>query len=84
MELIWTIIIGFVVGLLARFLKPGDDSMGFIMTILLGVAGAFVAKFIGQAAGLYTQGQTASFIASVVGAMLLLVIVSFLRPKVSR
>ena len=76
-----TIIIGFVVGLLARFLKPGDDKAGFIITILIGIAGSFLATYAGQALGWYTVGQTAGFIASVVGAIVLLFLYGMLRKK---
>ena len=81
MHILWTIIIGFVVGLLARALKPGDDKMGFIMTTILGVAGAMLAKFIGQALGWYSPNQAAGFIASLVGAVLLLVIFGMARRR---
>ena len=74
MAIIGTIIIGFIVGLLAKFLHPGKENMGFILTIVLGIAGAFVAKFIGQALGFYGPDETAGFIASVIGAIVLLVI----------
>lgn len=79
MGIISTVIIGFVVGLLARFLKPGDDKMGFILTTVLGVAGSFAATYGGQALGLYRAGQGAGFIGSVVGAILLLAIVGAVR-----
>ena len=74
MGIIWTIIIGFIVGLLAKFLHPGRENMGFILTIALGIAGALVAGFAGQAFGLYAPGENAGFIASVIGAIILLVI----------
>ena len=72
MHLIWTLIIGFVIGAVAKFLMPGRDPGGFIITTLLGIAGAFVANWIGSAIGLYQQGEAAGFIASVLGAILLL------------
>lgn len=74
MTLIWTIIIGFFIGLIARFIMPGRDAMGFIFTTLLGIVGAVLAQFLGQALGLYTQGEPAGFIASVLGALLVLFI----------
>ena len=74
MSLVWTILIGFVAGLLARAIKPGDDSAGFIMTTVIGIAGSLIATYVGQAMGWYQAGQTASFIASVVGAIVLLFI----------
>ena len=82
MHILWTIIIGFVVGLLARALKPGDDKMGLVMTTILGVAGAMLAKFVGQQLGWYEPNQAAGFIASVVGAVLLLVIFGLARRRV--
>ena len=81
MSIIWTIIIGFVAGLLARALKPGNDKLGFLWTIVLGVAGSFLAKYIGQALGWYREGETAGFIASVVGAMILLFIYGIIKQQ---
>jgi uncharacterized membrane protein YeaQ/YmgE (transglycosylase-associated protein family) len=78
-SLIGTLIIGFIVGLLGRWLHPGDDKMGIILTTVLGIAGAFLATFIGQALHWYAPGQGAGFIASVIGAILLLVIVGVIR-----
>ncbi|MBP8098652.1 MAG: GlsB/YeaQ/YmgE family stress response membrane protein [Arenimonas sp.] len=75
----WTIVLGFVIGVLARFLHPGKDSMGFIVTILLGIAGSFLAGVIGQYLGWYQAGEGAGFIASVVVAILLLFIVGKVR-----
>src|SRR5471032_1917726 len=72
LSLIGTIIIGGVIGLIARAIKPGDDSMGWIMTILLGIAGSLVAGYVGRALGWYHEGQAAGWIASVVGAIGLL------------
>ena len=74
MSIIGTIVVGFIVGLLARALKPGNDRMGIILTTLLGIAGAFVAKYAGQALGLYGPNDAAGWIASVLGAIILLVI----------
>jgi len=79
MHLLWTLIIGFVIGLLARFLHPGDDKMGIIMTTLLGIGGSFAATFLGQALHIYRHGQTAGFIGAVIGAIVLLVVVGFIR-----
>lgn len=72
LSIIWTIMIGFVAGLLARALKPGDDKLSFLWTIILGVAGSFLAKYIGQMLGWYKEGETSGFIASVIGAIILL------------
>ena len=79
MEILWMIIIGFVVGVIARFLMPGRDPMGFVLTSLLGIVGAVLAGLIGQALGLYYRGEPASFLAAVIGAMLVL----FLYRRVS-
>jgi uncharacterized membrane protein YeaQ/YmgE (transglycosylase-associated protein family) len=72
MDLIYTILIGLVVGVIAKLLMPGKDPGGFIITTLLGIAGAMLAKFIGQAMGWYAEGESAGWIAAVVGAILLL------------
>ncbi len=74
MGLIGTIIIGLLAGLVARAVHPGRDAMGLIMTTLLGIAGAFLATYLGQALGWYHAGEGAGFIAAVVGAVILLVI----------
>ncbi len=74
MSIIVTLLIGLVVGILAKFLMPGRDPGGFIITTLLGIAGAFVANFVGQKAGWYSPGEPAGFIAAVIGAMVLLLI----------
>lgn len=79
--IIWTIIIGFIAGLIARAVHPGDDKLGFIMTAVLGVAGSFLANFIGQALGWYKAGDVAGFIASVVGAVVLLAIYGFVKSR---
>lgn len=72
MGIIWTIIIGFIVGLFARFLMPGNDKAGFIMTTILGIVGSVVGTYIGQWLGLYEVGEAGGFIASVLGAMIVL------------
>jgi uncharacterized membrane protein YeaQ/YmgE (transglycosylase-associated protein family) len=72
MVIFWTIIIGLIVGALAKFLMPGKDPGGFIVTIFLGIAGAFIAGIVGRAMHWYSDGQTAGFIAAVGGAILLL------------
>jgi uncharacterized membrane protein YeaQ/YmgE (transglycosylase-associated protein family) len=79
MGLIGTIVVGLIVGAIARFLMPGEQKMGWIMTILLGVGGSFVAGFLGQALGLYRADQPAGWIGSVVGALILLLVVNKLR-----
>jgi uncharacterized membrane protein YeaQ/YmgE (transglycosylase-associated protein family) len=81
MSIVWTILIGFVAGLVARAIKPGDDSAGFIVTTLIGIAGSLVATYVGQAMGWYTAGQGAGFIASVVGAIVLLFVYGLIRRR---
>jgi len=81
LSIIGTIIVGFIVGLIARALKPGDNRMGLIMTTLLGIAGAFVARYIGVAMGWYQEDLPAGWIASVIGAVVLLFIYGLLRGK---
>jgi len=73
--------VGLMVGLLARVLKPGEDKLGWILTALLGVAGSFLATYLGLAMGWYAQGEAAGWIASVVGAMLLLAAFSLVKGK---
>ena len=81
MSLIGTLIVGLIVGLIARALKPGNDSMGWIMTILLGIAGSFLATYLGVAMGWYAAGEPAGWIASVVGAIILLFIYGMIKSK---
>ena len=81
MGIIGTIFIGLLAGLVARFLKPGDDSMGWIMTILLGIVGALVATYGGQALGIYDAGEAAGFVGAVIGAIVLLVIYGLVKKK---
>lgn len=80
-SLIWTIAIGFIVGLVARAVKPGDDKLGIVMTSLLGIVGAFAASFIGKTMNWYAEGEAAGFIAAVVGAVLLLFLYGMLKKK---
>ena len=84
MSIIGTIVIGFIVGLLARALKPGDDKLGLIMTTILGIAGAFVARYAGAAMGLYGPDEPAGWIASVVGAIVLLIIYGLVKGGTRR
>jgi uncharacterized membrane protein YeaQ/YmgE (transglycosylase-associated protein family) len=79
MGILMTIIIGLVVGVIAKLLMPGKDPGGFIVTTLLGIAGAFVARFLGQALGFYAEGESAGIIASILGAVLLLFLYRLLR-----
>jgi uncharacterized membrane protein YeaQ/YmgE (transglycosylase-associated protein family) len=79
--LLMTIIIGFVVGVIAKLIMPGKENMGFIVTTLLGIAGSLVATYIGQAVGWYTAGQGAGWIGSIVGAFVLLWIYQKLKSR---
>lgn len=81
MNLLGTILIGLVAGLIARAIKPGNDPMGWIMTILLGIGGSLLATWGGQALGLYQAGETAGFVGAVVGAVILLVLWGMLSKK---
>lgn len=82
MHILWTIIIGFVAGIIAKFLHPGsNEPKGFILTTLLGIAGAFLATYIGQAIGWYRADEGAGLIGAVVGAIIVLVIWGLLAPR---
>ena len=85
MGILWTIIIGFLVGLLAKFIMPGDNEpRGFILTTVLGIVGAFVATWLGQAVGWYRFGEGAGFIGSVVGAIILLFLYGLVMGRQGR
>ena len=82
MGIIWTIIIGFVAGLIAKFIVPGNNEpRGFILTTILGIIGAVVASYLGQALGWYTPGEGAGFIGAIVGAIIVLVIWGFVARR---
>ena len=82
MGILWTIIIGFVAGLIARFLHPGpNEPSGFIVTTLLGIAGAFVAHFLGQAVGWYKAGEGAGLIGAIIGAIIVLAVWGFFARR---
>ena len=81
MGILWTIVLGLVIGVIAKFLHPGKENMGFLMTILLGIAGSFLAGVVGQFFGWYRAGEGAGFIASVVVAIVLLVIYGKVRSS---
>ncbi|MCS4295566.1 putative membrane protein YeaQ/YmgE (transglycosylase-associated protein family) [Comamonas sp. BIGb0152] len=81
MSIIGTIFVGLIIGLIARAIKPGDDKMGWIMTILLGIAGSLLAGYAGVAMGWYQQGEAAGWIASVVGAIILLALYGLIRKR---
>ena len=81
MNILWTILIGFVAGVAAKFLMPGKDGGGFILTTLLGIAGAVVATYLGRLIGWYEEGQTGGFIAAVVGSIILLAVYRLIKKK---
>ena len=81
MHWIWTIVIGFVAGLIAKAITPGSGPSGFWLTAILGIAGALAATFLGQLMGFYSEGQPAGFIASVLGAIILLLIYHLIARK---
>lgn len=78
---IMTFIIGLVVGIIAKFLMPGKDPGGFIITAILGIAGSFLATWLGRAMGWYQEGASAGWIASIIGAIILLVLYRFFSKK---
>jgi uncharacterized membrane protein YeaQ/YmgE (transglycosylase-associated protein family) len=81
MAILSTLLVGLIVGAIAKLLMPGKDPGGFIITILLGIAGAFIATYIGQAIGWYKAGQPAGWIMSVIGAMILLLLYRLLFKR---
>jgi uncharacterized membrane protein YeaQ/YmgE (transglycosylase-associated protein family) len=86
MSILWTIIIGFVAGVIAKFLHPGGqyEPSGFILTTVLGIVGAFVATYLGQAIGWYKAGEGAGFIGAIVGAIIILVAWGLIAPRLGR
>ena len=78
---LWVVLIGLVIGVVAKLIMPGKDPGGFIITILLGIAGSVVATWIGRAVGWYAEGQSAGFIMSVIGAIVLLVLYRLIKPR---
>jgi uncharacterized membrane protein YeaQ/YmgE (transglycosylase-associated protein family) len=81
MNILWTILIGFVAGVAAKLLMPGKDGGGFILTTLLGIAGAVVATYLGRLIGWYEEGETGGFIAAVVGSIILLAVYRLIKKK---
>ena len=82
MGIIWTIIIGFVAGVIAKFITPGpNEPQGFILTTILGIVGAFLASFLGQAVGWYKAGEGAGLIGAVVGALVVLLIYGMVAKR---
>lgn len=84
--MLWTILIGFIVGVIAKFLMPGDkyEPKGFVLTTILGIVGAFAATYLGQAVGWYGPGQSAGFIGGVVGAIIVLAVYGFFASREGR
>ena len=79
LSILWTIIIGFIAGVIAKFVTPGEkEPQGFILTTVLGIIGAFVATYLGQALGWYQAGQKAGFLGAIVGAVIILLIWGFI------
>ena len=81
MHLLWTLLIGLVIGAVAKFIMPGKDPGGIIVTMLIGIAGSFLATWAGRAIGWYQEGQAAGFIMSVVGAIVLLASITWSNRK---
>jgi uncharacterized membrane protein YeaQ/YmgE (transglycosylase-associated protein family) len=81
MDILWTILIGLLAGALAKLIMPGRDPGGIIVTILLGIGGALVARFVGRALGLYAEGEPAGFIAATLGAIVILAIYRMVRRR---
>ena len=81
MHLLWTLLIGFVIGLVAKMLTPGRDPKGCLITAGIGIAGSFIAKFLGEALNIYRPGEIPGFIGSVIGAILLLAAYHAVRGK---
>jgi len=86
MSILWTVIIGFVAGVIAKFLYPGNkyEPAGFILTTVLGIVGAFAATYLGQAIGWYRAGESAGFIGAIVGAIIVLAVWGFIAPRLER
>jgi uncharacterized membrane protein YeaQ/YmgE (transglycosylase-associated protein family) len=83
MSILWTIIIGFFVGLIARAIMPGRDTAGFAVTTVLGVAGALIGSLVGRVLGMYSEGEPAGLVMSVIGAIALLAAYRYLAPSTS-
>src|SRR5215471_737802 len=86
MSILWTIIIGFIVGVIAKFIMPGDktEPKGFILTAILGIVGAFVATYLGQAVGWYGPGESAGLLGGVVGAVVVLFVYGLFAGRQGR
>jgi uncharacterized membrane protein YeaQ/YmgE (transglycosylase-associated protein family) len=85
MSILWTIIIGFIAGVIAKFIMPGDNEpAGFILTAILGIVGAFVATYLGQALGWYRPGEGAGLVGAVVGAVIVLFVYGLVAGRTRR
>lgn len=81
MQYVWMAVIGLIVGVVAKFVHPGKDNMGFLLTIVIGIGGSVLATFLGGMLGLYKEGESAGFIMSVIGAVILLAIYGMVVKK---
>ncbi len=81
MHIIWTILVGLLAGVIAKFIFPGKENIGWVITTLLGIAGSFVATYLGQWLNFYKPGQTAGFIGAIVGALIILFFFNLIRKK---
>jgi uncharacterized membrane protein YeaQ/YmgE (transglycosylase-associated protein family) len=81
MGILWTILIGLIVGIVAKFLMPGRDPAGFIITVIIGIVGSIIATFLGRTMGFYQVGESAGFIAAVLGAIILLFLYRMVAGK---
>jgi len=81
LNLLWTIIIGFIAGAVAKFIMPGKDPGGFLVTTGLGIGGALISTYLGRLIGWYEPGQSAGFIAAVVGAIIVLIIYRLIKKR---
>ncbi|HOT68064.1 MAG TPA: GlsB/YeaQ/YmgE family stress response membrane protein [Candidatus Saccharicenans sp.] len=81
MHIVWTILLGLAAGVIAKLIFPGKENMGWIMTTLLGIAGSFLSTYPGQFLKIYEPGETAGFIGAIIGALIILFIISLFRRK---
>lgn len=81
MHILWTLLLGLAAGIIAKFIFPGKENMGWIITTLLGIAGSFVATYLGKLVGIYQPGEAAGFIGAVAGALILLFVYSLIKKK---
>jgi uncharacterized membrane protein YeaQ/YmgE (transglycosylase-associated protein family) len=81
MHIVWTILLGLAAGIIAKFIFPGRQNMGWIMTTLLGIGGSFVATYLGQWLKIYQPGETAGFLGAIVGALILLLIYGMIKRR---